>query len=150
MGASFCVRVNPVPPCPRIASWLLVAAFATSSPAAGECIRSCKADTARCIAERCQDVHGSARRACRETCQGIGGCASIRTLAYVNTVCRTDTSGKSAIRKRSRSTRNCAPVTVLDLPPGPPLASPSVACKLYGDAAAGVMSSWPRHSSASS
>src|SRR5262245_37616853 len=125
-----------------VAPWALVAAFAASSPAAVDCVRSCKADTARCTVERCQGVHGAARRACRETCRGIGGCASIRTLAYVNTVCHTDASGMSAIHQTPKIRRgNCAPVTVLDLPPGPPLPDPiGGACKLYGRAAVGVAS----------
>ena len=119
---------------------LLLAALATSVPAAQECIRSCKAATVACIEERCTDSDGAARRVCRETCRGIGGCANIRTLAYVETVCRTDPNGMSAIRQTLKIRRgNCAPVTVMELPPGPPMQDPiGGACRLYGDAAAGV------------
>ena len=117
------------------AVWLFAMAFAAAAPAADTCVQSCKAETATCVAQRCRGLHGAARSACRETCRGIGGCASIRTLAYVNTVCRTDANG-SAIRQTLKIRRgNCAPVTVLDLPPGPQLPDliPVGSCKLYGE-----------------
>ncbi|HKA28230.1 MAG TPA: hypothetical protein VKH82_02565 [Candidatus Binatia bacterium] len=76
------------------------------------CATPCKEETARCRQTRCGGLDGRARRDCLETCRGIGGCASIRTLSYVVTEC--DTGGK-AVRQALRVRRgNCAPVTVMD------------------------------------
>jgi hypothetical protein len=92
---------------------LAVAAIASLAVAAPRCEQPCKAETATCIRSRCGDVEGEARRQCVETCRGIGGCAKIRTLAYVMNECRTD----GPIFHQTLLVRhgNCAPVTVMDL-----------------------------------
>jgi hypothetical protein len=95
---------------------LLVAlTFVTASSAAARerCEKACKAETAGCIRSRCAGISGETRGQCVETCRGIGGCAAIRTLAYVVNECRTD---GPTLRQSLRIRRgNCAPVTVMDL-----------------------------------
>ena len=92
---------------------LAVAAVASSGIAAPRCEKPCKAETAACIRSRCGGGDGDAKRQCIETCRGIGGCAAIRTLAYVVNECRTDSPiFHQALRVRRG---NCAPVTVMDL-----------------------------------
>jgi hypothetical protein len=76
----------------------LLAAFAISvsaSPtgATRHCEKPRKAETATRIGERCGGLDGAARRTCIERCRGLGGCAAIRTLAYVWNVCRSDARG---------------------------------------------------------
>jgi hypothetical protein len=95
---------------------LLVAlTFVAASWAAAteRCEKPCKAQTAACIQTRCAGIDGDARRQCVETCRGSGGCAAIRTLAYVVNECRTD----GPILHQSLRIRrgNCTPVTVMDL-----------------------------------
>jgi hypothetical protein len=91
---------------------LAVIGVAHVAVAAPRCEKSCKAETTGCIADRCAGLGGQARRECIEICRGIGGCARIRTLAYVVSKC---TVGgfhqKLQIRRR-----DCDPVTVLDFP----------------------------------
>jgi len=92
---------------------LAVAVVASLAVAAPRCEKPCKAETAACIGTRCAGLDREARRQCIETCRGIGGCAAIRTLAYVVNECRTD----GPIFHQALLVRhgNCAPVTVMDL-----------------------------------
>src|SRR5262245_65054474 len=59
----------------------------TLTQARPRCAKPCKEETARCTKARCAGLVREARRACIETCRGIGGCGPIRTLAYVVTRC---------------------------------------------------------------
>jgi hypothetical protein len=114
---------------------LAVAAVASSAAAMSRCEKPCKAETAACIRSRCSRSDGDARRQCSETCRGIGGCAPIRTLAYVVTECRTD----SPVARQKLVVRrgNCAPVPVMELT-GVSLAdAPPTFCGIYGDSRLG-------------
>jgi hypothetical protein len=124
-----------------VLAFAVFGACATSS-VGHACEKPCKSETARCIAERCDALHGPALRTCRETCRGIGGCADIRTLAYVHTVCRSDASGSSIRQTLMIRRGNCAPVPVMELPAGPPMPDiiPGGACRLYGEYAVAVAS----------
>jgi hypothetical protein len=73
-------------------------------------------------------VH-EARRACIDTCRGLGGCAPIRTLAYVVTECRSDSRGIHQALYVRRG--NCAPVLVMDVDLATQL--PEEDCRSYGD-----------------
>jgi hypothetical protein len=90
-----------------------LAASATRVTAAPSCEKPCKAKTAACIRSRCTGLDTDARRQCIEICRGIGGCAAIRTLAWVVNECRTD----GPILHQSLRIRrgNCPPVKVMDL-----------------------------------
>ena len=113
---------------------LAIAAAAHSGAAAPRCEKSCKAETAACIGERCGGLEGAAKRACIETCKGIGGCARIGTLAYVVSKC---TAG--SFRQKFQIRRgNCDPVTVLEFPE--PLEG-RVDCARIGGARFGVATS---------
>jgi len=85
---------------------LAIAAVASSAVAAPRCEKACKAETAACIGERCAGLGGAARHACLETCKGIGGCAPLRTLAYVEWAC--DTRGGGRLMRSSRSAAETA------------------------------------------
>jgi hypothetical protein len=97
----------------RLTLLAVIAVGGSLAAAAPRCEKPCKAETATCIRSHCAGLEGDARRECRETCRGIGGCAAIRTLAWVVNECRTD----GAILHQSLRVRrgNCAPVTVMDL-----------------------------------
>ena len=124
----------------KVALIVLACAVLTPAARADECTRQCKAETASCITARCEGLLGAARHRCRETCRGLGGCASIRTLAYVVTECRTDARG-SALHQTLKIRRgNCAPTTVLELPFGEPVPDGLGLCRLYGESSAGVTS----------
>jgi hypothetical protein len=99
-----------------VSAVVVVAAAALAAP---HCEKPCKAHTAACMEARCAGLGAAERRACVETCRGIGGCAPIRTVAYVVTDVRADGQGsRQALRVRRG---NCAPVTILELPlPTPP------------------------------
>src|SRR5262249_16838887 len=90
-----------------------IAVSASWAAAAPRCEKPCKAETAACIQRRCAGLHGDARPQCIETCRGIGGCAAIRTLAYVVNECRTNGPILHQVLRIRRG--NCAPVTVMDL-----------------------------------
>jgi hypothetical protein len=65
-----------------------------------------------------------------ETCRGIGGCAAIRTLAWVVTRCRQDSTGKGFAGQDLLIRRgNCAPKTVVEFA-GP--SNPNLICRLFG------------------
>ncbi len=119
----------------------LLAAFAVwvvISPAlaAPHCEKPCKAETAACLRARCAGLAGKDRRACVERCRGLGGCAPIRTLAYVVTECRSDSR---AIHQALHVRRgNCAPATVMDLEL--PTDLPEMSCRAYGDYPLGHLS----------
>jgi hypothetical protein len=91
---------------------LAIIGVAHVAVAAPRCEKSCKAETTGCIADRCTGLGGQARRECIETCKGIGGCAGIRTLAYVVSKC---TAGSFHQKLQIRH-GDCDPVTVLDFP----------------------------------
>jgi hypothetical protein len=100
----------------------------TPAQARPRCAKPCKEETARCTKARCAGLVRETRRACIETCRGIGGCASIRTLAYVVTRCRSDSR---AIHQALYVRRgNCAPVRVMDAEL--PTDLPELNCRLYG------------------
>jgi hypothetical protein len=109
-----------------------VAAVASSVVAAPRCEKPCKAETATCILDRCAGLAGDARHACFETCRGIGGCAAIRTLAYVWNVCRSDARGAVLHRELRIRRGNCAPATVMTLETAAPLPDPQHLCDQYG------------------
>jgi hypothetical protein len=112
---------------------LAIAAVASSAVAAPRCEKSCKAETAACIGERCAGLGGAARHACLETCKGIGGCARIRTFAYVVSTCTTHAFHQQLLIRH----RNCDPVRVLDFPePGV-----SALCAIIGQSRTGIVSS---------
>jgi hypothetical protein len=68
---------------------VLLALLASAASAKQHCAMSCKQETLACELTRCTGLDGSARRSCVETCKGIGGCAPLRTLAYVEWACDT-------------------------------------------------------------
>src|SRR5262249_19159905 len=90
-----------------------IAVSASRAAAAPRRQKPCQAETAACIEGRCGGLDRDARRQCIETCRGIGGCAAIRTLAYVMNECRTDGPifHQALLVRRG----NCAPVPVMDL-----------------------------------
>ena len=94
---------------------LAIAAAAHSAAAAPRCEKSCKAETAACIGKRCGGLGGAARHACLETCRGIGGCARIRTLAYVVSECRQDARGLKGSSVLWIRRGNCDPVRNIGL-----------------------------------
>jgi len=115
----------------------LVAAFAilvSASPvgAAQRCEKPCKAETAACIRDRCAGLAGEERYTCLETCRGIGGCAAIRTLAYIWNECRSDARGITVRRELRVRRGNCAPVTVRTIGPAEPIPDPMRLCEGYG------------------
>src|SRR5262249_49395343 len=103
----------------RLCLFAALAVAASPAVAAPRCGRPCRARTAACIGARCAGLAGESKRTCVETCRGIGGCAPIRTLAYVVNELRSDgRDGRQALLVRRG---NCAPVTVMELPlPTPP------------------------------
>src|SRR5262245_32226737 len=97
----------------RLTLLAVIAVGGSLAAAAPRCEKPCRAETAACIRSRCAGLEGDARRECRETCRGIGGCAAIRTFAYVVNECRTD---GPILHQALRIRRgDCAPVTVMDL-----------------------------------
>jgi hypothetical protein len=100
--------------------------------AASRCEKPCKVETAACIRDRCAGSSGEARHACVETCRGIGGCAAIRTLAYVWNECRSDARGVTFRRELRVRRGNCAPVTIQTIGPAQPAPDPYQLCALYG------------------
>src|SRR5262249_20073643 len=110
----------------------LAAPLALATP---RCTKTCRRETAACTQTQCTGLVGNARQVCLETCRGIGGCARIRTLAYVVSKCTV--SGfhqKLQIRHR-----DCDPVTVLDFPE--PWAVSSENCALIGSVRYGFTTS---------
>src|SRR5262245_28415092 len=97
----------------RRGSFLLLLLLGAQALAGPRCATPCKEETARCRQTRCAGLDGKARRDCVETCRGIGGCARIRTLAYVVSECGTS----SPVARQSLHIRrgNCAPVSVMEL-----------------------------------
>src|SRR5262249_56832190 len=76
-----------------------------------------------------------ARHACLETCKGIGGCAPLRTLAYVEWECDANSRGGTFDEVLKVRRGNCDPVTVLDEGGGATSGSlPSAVCGVYGEA----------------
>ena len=117
---------------------LAVAAVASSAVAAPRCEKPCKVDTAACIRSRCAGVDGEARRQCIDTCRGIGGCAAIRTLAYIWNECRSDARGITVRRELRIRRGNCAPVTVRTIGPAEPVPDPLHLCEIYGASGTGA------------
>src|SRR5262249_18509407 len=77
------------------------------------------------------------RHECIETCRRIGGCAAIRTLAYVWNECRSDEHGVTFRRELRIRRGNCAPVTIETIGPTDPMPDPYHLCELYGATANG-------------
>src|SRR5262245_6529438 len=128
---------DPVPRA-RVAVLLLAVTWsAVASPralASPRCAKSCRSETAHCVATQCTTLRGQPRRTCLETCRGVGGCARIRTLAYVVSKCTAHAFHQKLQIRRG----NCDPVTVLDFPE--PLERPPL-CALIGMTRFGVVSS---------
>src|SRR5262249_59813510 len=103
----------------RLSLFAALAVAASSAVAAPRCEKPCEVRTSACMGERCAGLAGEAKRTCVETCRGVGGCAPIRTLAYVVNALRSDgRDGRQALLVRRG---NRAPVTVMELPlPTPP------------------------------
>src|SRR5262245_57517063 len=120
---------------------LILAVGARVAFAEPRCAMPCKEETARCRQTRCAGLDGEARRDCVETCRGIGGCAAIRTLAYVVSECGTDAEvARQALHVRRG---NCAPVTVMDLVatvPPDQVTSFASACRAFGAVRRGAAS----------
>src|SRR5262245_44104160 len=100
------------------AALIVLVAIVVSPPApralaAPACVQPCKQATAECLRARCAGLRHGARRTCVETCRGLGGCARIRTLAYVVTQCHQDRSGMKARQALLVRRGNCEPVTVM-------------------------------------
>src|SRR5262249_37539111 len=93
----------------------LLALLASAAPAKQPCATSCKQETRTCEQTRCTGLHGSARRSCVETCRGIGGCAPLRTLAYVVTECESDARGARLRQTLEIRRGDCEPVPVMEL-----------------------------------
>src|SRR5262245_13931343 len=113
---------------------------AAQSLAASHCEKPCKAETAVCIRGRCAGVERAARRACIETCRGMGGCAAIRTLAYIWNECRSDEHGITLRRELRVRRGNCAPVTVRTIGPAEPVPDSMHLCEGYGAIGTGDVS----------
>src|SRR5262245_45403588 len=100
--------------------------------ASQHCEKPCKAETAACIRDRCAGLAAESRHECIETCRRIGGCAAIRTLAYVWNECRSDEHGVTFRRELRIRRGNCAPVTIETIGPTDPMPDPYHLCELYG------------------
>lgn len=126
---------------------VLVLFIGREPSAAPSCARPCKAEAVACRRAQCTGMRGDARRACVERCRGTGGCAAIRTAAYVVTECREDAGGILTGRQVLVIRRgNCAPVTVGELRTPAPVRDPFLAlgglCPLFGRYRAGYRSVW--------
>jgi hypothetical protein len=104
---------------------------------ADHCEKPCKTETAACIRDRCTALTAESRNECIETCRAIGGCAAIRTLAYVWNECRSDARGVTFRRELRIRRGNCAPVTIQTIGPTEPRPDPHHLCELYGATADG-------------
>jgi hypothetical protein len=122
----------------RLAALLVCAGITTlTAPLAlamPHCTKTCRRETAGCERTRCATLRGQARQDCLETCEGIGGCGRVGTLAYVVSTCT-----ERAFRQRLQIRHgDCDPVTLLDFPE--PLETPHP-CKVIGDARIGLATS---------
>lgn len=110
------------------------------------CARPCKVETAACRREQCAGLQGESRRSCIERCRGLGGCAAIRTMAYVVTECREDASGTAGRQTLVIRRGNCEPVVAFELPRAGPVHDPvrdllgDGLCTLFGRFRAGYRS----------
>ena len=109
----------------------LLAPVAAAGPATQECVKSCKQETRACEQTRCTGLPEPARRTCVETCRGIGGCAHIRTFAYVVSTC----TAHAFHQKFQIRHGNCDPITLLDFPE--PVETPPSLCANLGMARSG-------------
>ncbi|MGH7893142.1 MAG: hypothetical protein ACREQL_00655 [Candidatus Binatia bacterium] len=104
----------------------------------GNATASCATDCTRRMAECRQTAcAGATRRACRDTCRALTGCAAggarIRTLASVVTECHSDPAIGWTARQRLEIRRGtCAPVTVMEIEASVPVPDPLALCALYG------------------
>jgi hypothetical protein len=117
----------------------LLALLPAAALATQPCVKSCQQETRACEQTRCTGLPEPARRTCVETCRGIGGCAHIRTVAYVVSKC----TAHGFHQKLQIRQGNCDPVTVLDLPEPvetPPAPYPP-ACAIFGMSRFGLVSS---------
>src|SRR5262245_30006067 len=119
----------------------LLTLLPSAAPAKQPCVKSCKQETRACEQTRCTSLHGSARRRCVETCRGIGGCAPIRTLAYVLWQCDEDSRGFTFRQALEIRRRNCDPVPVFrGNSERLPDTTPGGACQTIGHYRAGLTS----------
>jgi hypothetical protein len=110
----------------------LLAPLSSAAPAGQHCATSCREETRACEQTRCTGLHGRAQRTCVETCRGIGGCAPIRTLAYVVARCHTDARGEVFRGALNIRRGDCDPVTVWERPLQAPAPDPLGLCSLFG------------------
>jgi hypothetical protein len=102
---------------------------------------SCAADCARRMAE-CRETRcaGVSRRACRDTCRAVTGCAAggarIHTLATVVTECREGPAGFTGAQRLDIRRGDCAPVTVLKTESAASMPNTGL-CALFGQFRAG-------------
>jgi hypothetical protein len=104
----------------------LLALLPAAAPAKQECVKSCKQETRACEQTRCTGLPEPARRTCVQTCRGIGGCAHIRTFAYVVSKCTVHAFHQKLQIRHG----NCDPITVLDFPE--PVETPPPVCATIG------------------
>src|SRR5437773_1712803 len=112
-------------------SCLLLAALMVTLPSAAiaeqPCVQSCLEDTKACKQTQCAGLHGSARRMCVRTCEGLHGCTSIGTLAWVENELYTvfPPDGHAEARQRIMIRRgNCDPVKLIELTVPQPVPDP--------------------------
>jgi hypothetical protein len=98
------------------------------------CTKTCRQETTGCARTRCATLRRKAREGCLNTCRGIGGCAHIRTFAYVLSECTLSGFHQRLLIRHG----DCDPVTVLDFPE--PLDVPPP-CALIGSLRLGFASS---------
>jgi hypothetical protein len=120
------------PPCLALVAAFAVSVTVSPAVAAPHCEKPCKAETTACIRTRCAGLMAKERRECVERCRGLGGCAAIRTLAYIWNECRSDAGGFTVRRELRIRRGNCAPVTVMTLESREPVPDPLRSCELYG------------------
>ena len=115
---------------------LLLAAVPLVADARASCVDACKPRVSQCRTE-CAGQPGRERHACIKTCRDRAGCpaggAPIRTLAYVQTECRTSADGFITARQSLRIRRgDCEPVTVVEFQSAEPQPDPAGLCRIYG------------------
>src|SRR5262245_1416169 len=128
-----------------VSRWVIVvftlfAAAARRVAGAPSCAAHCARRMAECLDTRCAGV---SRRACRDTCRAVTGCAAggarIHTLATVVTECREGPTGFTVAQRLDIRRRDCAPVTVLKAESAASVPGAGV-CALYGHSQFGPLS----------
>jgi hypothetical protein len=120
---------------------VVLAALVARATAAPSCAADCARHMAECRETRCAGV---SRKACRDTCRALTGCASggakVRTLATVVTECRTGPEGSTAASRLEIRRGDCAPVTVLNVESAGSIPDDHGLCALYGQSRYGPAS----------